>query len=49
LLLTYYASHGVWEESRHQTRDPNGLFAQRHALTRSTIGRSSLLVPLRKP
>ena len=48
LLLTYYASHGVWEESRHQTRDPNGLFAQRHALTRSTIGRSSLLVPLRK-
>jgi hypothetical protein len=49
LLLTYYASHGVWEESRQQTRDPNGLFAQRHALTRSTIGRSSLLVPLRKP
>ena len=44
LLLTYYASHGVWEESRDQTRDPNGLFVQRHALTRSTIGRSSLLV-----
>jgi hypothetical protein len=49
LLLTYYAGHGVWEESRHQTRDPHGLFAQRHALTRSTIGRSSLLVPLRNP
>jgi len=49
LLLTYYASHGVWEESRQQTRYPNGLFAQRHALTRSTIGRSSLVVPLRKP
>jgi hypothetical protein len=49
LLLTYYASHGVWEESRHQTRDPNGLFARRHALTRSTIGRSSVLVPLHKP
>jgi len=48
LLLTYYASHGVWEESRGQTRDPNGLFAQRHALTRSTIGRSSLLIPLRR-
>jgi hypothetical protein len=45
LLLTYYASHGVWEQSRDQTRDPNGLFVQRHALTRSTIGRSSLLLP----
>jgi hypothetical protein len=44
LLLTYYASHGVWEQSREQTRDPSGLFVQRHALTRSTIGRSSLLV-----
>jgi hypothetical protein len=44
LLLTYYASHGVWEESREQTRDPNGLFVQRHALTRSTIGRSSIMV-----
>jgi len=44
LLLTYYASYGAWEESREQTRDPNGLFVQRHALTRSTIGRSSVLV-----
>ena len=44
LLLTYYARHGVWEESREQTRDPNGLFVQRHALTRSTIGRSSIVV-----
>jgi hypothetical protein len=44
LLLTYYASHGVWEESREQTRDPGGLFVQRHALTRSTIGRSSSVV-----
>lgn len=44
LLLTYYASHGVWEQSRDQTRDPGGLFVQRHALTRSTIGRSALLV-----
>jgi hypothetical protein len=44
LLLTYYAGHGVWEQSRDQTRDPGGLFAQRHALTRSTIGRSSILV-----
>ncbi|MEI9990363.1 MAG: hypothetical protein WDM86_10015 [Rhizomicrobium sp.] len=46
LLLTYYASHGVWENSRDQTRDPAGLFAKRHELTRSTIGRSSLAVPL---
>ncbi len=46
LLLTYYADHGVWEKSRAQTRDPAGLFAQRHALTRSTIARSSLAVAL---
>ncbi len=46
LLLTYYASHGVWESSRDQTRDPAGLFAKRHELTRSTIGRSALTVPL---
>ncbi len=44
LLLTYYASHGEWETSRDQTRVPNGLFVQRHALTRSTIGRSSVRV-----
>ena len=44
LLLTYYASHHVWEQSRDQTRDPDGLFVQRHALTRSTIGRSSILI-----
>jgi hypothetical protein len=45
LLLTWYASHGVWEESREQTIDPEGLFVKRHLLTRTTIGRSSLLVP----
>jgi hypothetical protein len=45
LLLTWYASHGVWEASRDQTRDPQGLFVKRHALTRSTIGRSTLLLP----
>jgi hypothetical protein len=44
LLLTWYASHGVWENSREQTRDPEGLFAKRHMLTRTTIGRSSLSV-----
>jgi hypothetical protein len=46
LLLTYYASHGVWENSREQTRDPQGLFVKRHELTRSTIGRSSISVSL---
>lgn len=45
LLLTWYASHGVWEASREQTIDPEGLFVRRHALTRSTIGRSSIWVP----
>ncbi|MDB5480834.1 MAG: hypothetical protein JWO83_1887 [Caulobacteraceae bacterium] len=45
LLLTWYASHGVWEASREQAADPQSLFARRHELTRSTIGRSSILVP----
>jgi len=44
LLLTYYASHGAWENSREQTNDPAGLFVKRHALTRTTVGRSSRLV-----
>jgi hypothetical protein len=46
LLLTWYASHGVWEASRDQTRDPAGLFVRRHALTRTTIGRSSVALSL---
>jgi len=44
LLLTWYRDHGVWEASREQAQDAKSLFAQRHLLTRSTIGRSSLLV-----
>jgi len=44
LLLTWYRDHGVWEASREQSRDATSLFAQRHLLTRSTIGRSSLLI-----
>ena len=44
LLLTWYASQGVWEASRDQTRDAAGLFVKRHQLTRSTIGRSSLVI-----
>jgi hypothetical protein len=44
LLLTYYSDHGVWEASRRPTREPQGLFIRRHQLTRTTIGRSTLLV-----
>ena len=44
LLLTWYRDHGVWEASREQARDAASLFAQRHLLTRTTIGRSSVRV-----
>src|SRR5215472_2900751 len=44
LLLTWYRDHAVWEASREQARDAKSLFAQRHLLTRSTIGRSSLVM-----
>lgn len=43
-LLTRYRDHSAWEASRTQTQDARGIFAQRHLLTRSTIGRSSVLV-----
>jgi hypothetical protein len=46
LLLTWYASHGVWETSREQTVDPDGLFTKRHEMTRSTVGRSSLALAI---
>lgn len=44
LLLTWYRDHGVWEASRRPTREPEGLFMKRHQLTRSTVGRSTLLI-----
>ncbi|HEY1707429.1 MAG TPA: hypothetical protein VGG10_04135 [Rhizomicrobium sp.] len=44
LLLTWYKDHGVWESSRRPTREPQDLFMKRHQLTRTTIGRSTLLV-----
>ena len=44
LLLTWYKNHSVWEASREQAQDAKSLFAQRHQLTRATIGRSSLRV-----
>lgn len=48
LLLTRYGSHGVWEASRSEVADPEAWkrFLRRHALTRETVGRSALLVPL---
>ena len=42
LLLTWYKNHAVWEASREQAQDAKSLFAQRHQLTRTTVGRSSL-------
>ena len=44
LLLTWYKDHGAWEASREQAQNAQSLFAQRHKLTRMTIGRSSILV-----
>jgi hypothetical protein len=41
LLLTWYKNHAVWEASREQAHDTKSLFAQRHQLTRTTIGKSS--------
>jgi len=46
LLLTWYRNHASWEASREQAHDPASLFAQRHLLTRHTIGRSSTLVTI---
>ena len=46
LLLTRYADHGVWEASRQPAATARDAFASRHALTTSTIARSSTLLPL---
>jgi hypothetical protein len=46
LLLTRYADHGVWEASRQPSATARDAFASRHALTTSTIARSSSLLPL---
>lgn len=43
LLLTRYASHGVWEDSRDPSTEAMQIFAQRQLLTRHTIASSSLL------
>lgn len=43
LLITRYASHGVWEDSRDPTTEAMQLFARRQALTRRTQAASTLL------
>jgi hypothetical protein len=44
LLVTRYASHGVWEESRDPTTEAMQTFARRAQLTLSTRAASSLLI-----
>lgn len=46
LLITRYASHGVWEESRDPTSAAMQTFARRAQLTRRTRAASTLLVLL---
>jgi hypothetical protein len=44
LLVTRYASHGVWEESRDPTTEAMQSFARRAELTLSTRAASTLLI-----
>jgi hypothetical protein len=46
LLVTRYASHGVWEDSRDPTTEAMQTFARRAQLTLSTQAASTLLIPL---
>ncbi|MFI4936239.1 MAG: hypothetical protein ACHP7N_16630 [Caulobacterales bacterium] len=46
LLITRYASHGVWEDSRDPTTSAMQTFARRAALTRRTQAASTLLALL---
>ncbi|MFI4975364.1 MAG: hypothetical protein ACHP84_12565 [Caulobacterales bacterium] len=46
LLITRYANHGVWEDSRDPTTSAMQTFARRALLTLQTRAASSLLVPL---
>lgn len=43
LLITRYAGHGVWEESRDPSSAAMKIFARRHELTRHTRACSTLL------
>jgi len=49
LLLTRYASHGVWEESRDPSTAAMQTFARRALLTLSTRAASTLLVTPQAP
>jgi hypothetical protein len=49
LLLTRYASHGVWEESRDPSTAAMQTFARRAMLTLSTRAASTLLVTPQAP
>ena len=44
LLLTRYASHGVWEASRDPTTEAMAAFARRQQITRDTWAASTLLL-----
>jgi hypothetical protein len=44
LLVTRYASHGVWEDSRDPSTTAMQTFARRAMLTLSTRAASTLLV-----
>jgi hypothetical protein len=46
LLLTRYASHGVWEQSRDPSTEAMAMFRRRQQLTRTSGGSSTTLVPL---
>ena len=46
LLLTRYASHGVWEASRDPSTAAMAAFQRRSALTRDTWNASSVFVPI---
>jgi hypothetical protein len=46
LLITRYASHGVWEASRDPSTAAMRTFARRAALTRRTRAASALLLPV---
>jgi hypothetical protein len=46
LLITRYASHGVWEDSRNPSTEAMAAFRRRAELTRDTWAASTLLSPI---
>jgi hypothetical protein len=45
LLMTRYATHGVWEDSRDPSTEAMQIFARRQQLTRRSWAASTRLVP----